>query len=65
MIQRRKQAHKMLFRRLAKIAPSKERQDVKSEVEQHLKLLPKKVKRSPNRSSEGLPLSRPKRPPVN
>src|SRR6202795_474166 len=35
-----KQAHKMLFRRLAEIAPSKELQDMESEVEQHLKLPP-------------------------
>ena len=34
----RKRAHQMLFRRLAEIAPSKELQDLESEVEQHLKL---------------------------
>src|SRR5467141_925364 len=33
-----KRAHQMLFRRLAEIAPSKELQDLESEVEQHLKL---------------------------
>jgi acyl-CoA dehydrogenase len=37
-VMERKRAHKMLFRRLAEIAPSKELQDLESEVEQHLKL---------------------------
>jgi acyl-CoA dehydrogenase len=37
-VMERKQAHKMLFRRLAETAPSKELQDMESEVEQHLKL---------------------------
>src|ERR1700720_2516377 len=37
-VMERKRAHKMLFRRLAEIAPSKELQDMQSEVEQHLKL---------------------------
>jgi hypothetical protein len=36
----RKQAHKILFARLAEIAPSKELQDMESEVERHLKLPP-------------------------
>jgi predicted anti-sigma-YlaC factor YlaD len=36
----RKQAHRMLFRRLAEIAPSKELHDMESEVEKHLKLPP-------------------------
>jgi acyl-CoA dehydrogenase len=39
-VMERKRAHKMLFRRLAEIAPSKELQDLESEVEQHLKLPP-------------------------
>jgi alkylation response protein AidB-like acyl-CoA dehydrogenase len=39
-VMERKHAHKMLFRRLAEIAPSKELQDMESEVEQHLKLPP-------------------------
>ncbi len=39
-VMERKQAHKMLFRRLAEIASSKELQDMESEVEQHLKLPP-------------------------
>ena len=39
-VMERKQAHKMLFRRLAEIAPSKELQDMESEVERHLKLPP-------------------------
>jgi hypothetical protein len=34
----RKQAHKMLFRRLAEIASSKELQDMESEIDQHMKL---------------------------
>jgi acyl-CoA dehydrogenase len=38
----RKQAHQLLFRRLAEIAPSKELQEMGSEVEQHLKLPPEK-----------------------
>jgi acyl-CoA dehydrogenase len=37
-VMERKQAHKMLFGRLAEIAPSNELQDLESEVEQHLKL---------------------------
>src|SRR6266853_4796110 len=37
-VMERKRAHQMLFRRLAEIAPSKELQDLESEVEQHLKL---------------------------
>jgi acyl-CoA dehydrogenase len=41
-VMERKRAHKMLFQRLAEIAPSKELQDVESEVEQHLKLSPEK-----------------------
>jgi acyl-CoA dehydrogenase len=39
-VMERKRAHKMLFRRLAEIAPSKELQDMEFEVEQHLKLPP-------------------------
>jgi acyl-CoA dehydrogenase len=39
-VMERKRAHKMLFRRLAEIAPSKELQDMESEVERHLKLPP-------------------------
>ena len=39
-VMERKRAHKMLFQRLAEIAPSKELQDMESEVEQHLKLPP-------------------------
>jgi hypothetical protein len=34
----RKQAHKMLFEQLAKIAPAKEVQELESEVQRHLKL---------------------------
>jgi len=37
-VMQRKRAHKMLFSRLVEIAPSKELQDLESEVEQHLKL---------------------------
>src|SRR5207245_5099938 len=37
-VMERKRAHKMLFQRLAEIAPSKELQDMESEVEQHLNL---------------------------
>src|SRR5260370_15459818 len=37
-VMERKRAHKMLFRRLAEIAPSNELQDLESEVEEHLKL---------------------------
>ena len=40
-VMERKQAHKMLFQRLAEVAPSKELQDMESEVEQHLRLAPK------------------------
>jgi acyl-CoA dehydrogenase len=36
----RKQANKLLFQRLAEIAPSKDLQAMESEVEQHLKLPP-------------------------
>jgi acyl-CoA dehydrogenase len=39
-VMERKRAHKMLFRRLAEIASSKELQDMESVVEQHLKLPP-------------------------
>jgi alkylation response protein AidB-like acyl-CoA dehydrogenase len=39
-VMERKQAHKLLFRRLAEIAPSKELQDMESEVERHLRLPP-------------------------
>ncbi len=39
-VMERKQAHRMLFRRLAEIAPSKELHDMESEVEKHLKLPP-------------------------
>jgi acyl-CoA dehydrogenase len=39
-VMERKRAHKMLFQRLAEIAPSKELQDLESEVEQHLQLRP-------------------------
>ena len=39
-VMERKRAHKMLFRRLTEIAPSKELQDMESEVEQHLRLPP-------------------------
>jgi acyl-CoA dehydrogenase len=37
-VMERKRAHQLLFQRLAEIAPSKELQDMQSEVEQHLKL---------------------------
>jgi alkylation response protein AidB-like acyl-CoA dehydrogenase len=37
-VMERKRAHKLLFQRLAEIAPSKELQDLESEVEQHLRL---------------------------
>jgi alkylation response protein AidB-like acyl-CoA dehydrogenase len=37
-VMERKRAHKMLFRELAEFAPSKELQDMESEVEQRLKL---------------------------
>jgi acyl-CoA dehydrogenase len=39
-VMERKRAHKLLFHRLAEIAPSKELQDLESEVELHLKLPP-------------------------
>jgi acyl-CoA dehydrogenase len=39
-VMERKRAHKLLFRRLAEIAPSKEVHGMESEVEQHLKLPP-------------------------
>ncbi len=39
-VMERKRGHTLLFRRLAEIAPSKELQDMESEVEQHLKLPP-------------------------
>ncbi len=41
-VMERKRAHKLLFQRLAEIAPSKELQDMESEVDQHLKLPPEK-----------------------
>jgi len=41
-VMERKQAHKLLFSQLAEIAPSKELQDIESEVEQHLQLPPEK-----------------------
>jgi alkylation response protein AidB-like acyl-CoA dehydrogenase len=37
-VMERKRAHKLLFRRLAEIVPTKEVQEMESEVEQHLKL---------------------------
>ena len=37
-VMERKQAHKLLFRRLAEISRSKELEDMESEVEQHLRL---------------------------
>ncbi len=37
-VMERKQAHKLLFRRLEEIAPSKKLRDMESEVEQHLRL---------------------------
>jgi acyl-CoA dehydrogenase len=37
-VMERKQAHKMLFEQLAKIAPAKEVQELESEVQRHLKL---------------------------
>jgi acyl-CoA dehydrogenase len=37
-VMERKQAHQMLFRRLAEIAPSEELQDAEAEVEEHLRL---------------------------
>jgi len=37
-VMERKRAHKLLFQRLAEIAPSKELQDLGSEVENHLSL---------------------------
>ena len=39
-VMERKRAHKMLFRRLAEIAPAKELREMESEVEEHLKLPP-------------------------
>jgi acyl-CoA dehydrogenase len=39
-VMERKQAHRMLLRRLEEIAPSKELQDLQSEVEQNLRLPP-------------------------
>jgi acyl-CoA dehydrogenase len=39
-VMERKRAHKLLFQRLAEIAPSKELQDTELEVERHLKLSP-------------------------
>jgi acyl-CoA dehydrogenase len=41
-VMERKRAHQLLFRRLAEVAPSKELQEMGSEVEQHLKLPPEK-----------------------
>ena len=37
-VMERKRAHKMLFQRLAEIAPSKELQNMESELEEHLSL---------------------------
>src|SRR6266851_3608744 len=39
-VMERKRAHKLLFQRLAEIAPSKQLQTIESEVERHLKLPP-------------------------
>jgi acyl-CoA dehydrogenase len=39
-VMERKRAHKLLFRRLAEIAPAKELREMESEVEEHLKLPP-------------------------
>ncbi|MGA2811857.1 MAG: acyl-CoA dehydrogenase family protein [Candidatus Acidiferrum sp.] len=39
-VMERKHAHKLLFRRLAEITPSKELRDMESEVDEHLKLPP-------------------------
>src|SRR5258708_38066310 len=39
-VMERKRAHKMLFERLAEIAPSRELKSMESDVEQHLKLPP-------------------------
>jgi acyl-CoA dehydrogenase len=39
-VMERKRAHTMLFRRLSEIAPSKELEDMESQLEQHLKLPP-------------------------
>jgi alkylation response protein AidB-like acyl-CoA dehydrogenase len=39
-VMERKRAHKMLFRRLAELAPAKELREMESEVEEHLKLPP-------------------------
>jgi acyl-CoA dehydrogenase len=39
-VMERKQAHRLLFRRLAEIAPSKELNEMASEVDQHLQLPP-------------------------
>src|SRR6201987_2816359 len=39
-VMERKRAHQLLFRRLAEIASSKERQEMESEVEEHFKLQP-------------------------
>jgi acyl-CoA dehydrogenase len=39
-VMERKRAHKMLFRRLAELAPAKELRQMESEVEEHLKLPP-------------------------
>jgi acyl-CoA dehydrogenase len=37
-VMERKRAHKLLFQRLAEVAPAKELQEMESEVERHLKL---------------------------
>jgi alkylation response protein AidB-like acyl-CoA dehydrogenase len=39
-VMERKRAHKLLFRRLAELAPAKELREMESEVEEHLKLPP-------------------------
>jgi acyl-CoA dehydrogenase len=39
-VMEKKRAHTLLFRRMAEIAPSKELQDMESELERHLKLPP-------------------------
>jgi acyl-CoA dehydrogenase len=39
-VMERKRAHKILFRRLAEVAPAKELREMESEVEEHLKLPP-------------------------
>ncbi len=49
-VMERKHAHKLLFQRLAEIAPSKELRDMESEVEQHLEASTRK-KGSPRRTA--------------